>query len=193
MSKRLYVGNLPYAVTREELSAAFEQWGPVESVAIITDHETGESKGFAFIQLADEKADDAVNQMNGTLFKGRPLRVKEARPREQRPFEPNRNARPEREQPWEPREPGISAPSASPVRSDAGRSAESRPGRDAGSRGSREYSREFTKDSGLRDGGGRRKSRDGGRDGYRDGGRDGSRDGGRGRERDRDRWNRDWE
>jgi RNA recognition motif-containing protein len=85
MAKRLYVGNLPYTVTREELSGLFTEWGPVQSADIIIDHLTGQSKGFGFIQLPDENADAAVARMNGSPFQGRPLKVNEARPREERP------------------------------------------------------------------------------------------------------------
>ena len=84
MAKKLYVGNLLHALTQQELSEVFAEWGPVTSSVIITDHATGQSRGFGFVELPDDKAADAVARMNGTPLRGRPLVVNEARPRDSR-------------------------------------------------------------------------------------------------------------
>jgi len=84
MSKRIYVGNLSYQTTDGDLTTLFEQVGPVESVNIITDRDTGRSKGFAFVEMGGEDADKAITQLNGTEIDGRALTVNEARPREER-------------------------------------------------------------------------------------------------------------
>lgn len=82
--KRIYVGNLSYQTTENDLTALFEQAGAVESVRIITDRDTGRSKGFAFVEMGDEDAEKAIAQINGTEVDGRALAVNEARPREER-------------------------------------------------------------------------------------------------------------
>jgi RNA recognition motif-containing protein len=79
MKKRLYVGNLSFEATETELMDLFTQAGSVESVRIISDRETGRSKGFAFVDM-QEGGEKAIAQMNGSNFKGRPLTVNEARP-----------------------------------------------------------------------------------------------------------------
>ena len=84
MSKRIYVGNLSFQTTEHDLSALFGQVGQVESVNIITDRDTGRSKGFAFVEMADEDADKAIARFNGTEIGGRSLTVKAARPRKER-------------------------------------------------------------------------------------------------------------
>lgn len=84
MSKRLYVGNLSFQTTENELTHLFEQAGEVESVNIITDRDSGQSKGFGFIEMGKENADKAIAQLNGTELNGRALTVNEARPREDR-------------------------------------------------------------------------------------------------------------
>jgi len=84
MSKRIYVGNLSFQTTENDLTNLFEQTGEVESVSIITDRDTGRSKGFAFIEMGTESADKAIAQFNGTELNGRSLTVNEARPREER-------------------------------------------------------------------------------------------------------------
>lgn len=82
MAKRLYVGNLPYSTTEEELEDLFAQTGAVTDVTIIVDRMTGRSKGFGFVEMAnDAEAMSAVEQYNGTEFGGRTLKVAEARPR----------------------------------------------------------------------------------------------------------------
>ena len=84
MSKRIYVGNLSYQTTENDLTNLFEEVGQVESVSIITDRDTGRSKGFAFVEMSAEDADKAITQFNGTEINGRALTVNEARPREDR-------------------------------------------------------------------------------------------------------------
>lgn len=83
MSKNLYVGNLPYGVTADDLREVFEQYGTVTRAHVVSDRETGRSRGFGFVEM-DNGADDAIEAMNGADFKGRTLTVNEARPREQR-------------------------------------------------------------------------------------------------------------
>ncbi len=84
MESKLYVGNLPYSATEEELSKMFGQAGTVTSVAIIKDRETGRSKGFAFVEMSsDAEAQKAVSMLNGQSMGGRDLRVSIARPREE--------------------------------------------------------------------------------------------------------------
>ena len=84
MSKRLFVGNLSYQTTESDLTTLFEQAGEVESASIITDRDSGRSKGFAFVEMDNEAADKAITQFNGTELNGRALTVNEARPREDR-------------------------------------------------------------------------------------------------------------
>src|SRR3989449_11661795 len=86
MSKKIYVGNLSFRTTEEELSSLFEQVGAIESVSIITDRDTGRSKGFGFVAMNDESAEKAISQLNGTELNGRALTVNEARPMVKRDF-----------------------------------------------------------------------------------------------------------
>jgi cold-inducible RNA-binding protein len=89
MSKRLYVGNLPYSVTESSLQEIFSEAGPVESVKLITDRDTGRSKGFAFVEMGtDEGAERAIAEFNGRKVDGRALTVNEARPQEPREGRP---------------------------------------------------------------------------------------------------------
>jgi len=82
----IYVGNLPYDADDEDLEQAFSQHGSVAKAKVILDRETGRSKGFAFITMENaDEANNAIQAMNGADFGGRPLRVNEARPREDRP------------------------------------------------------------------------------------------------------------
>jgi RNA recognition motif-containing protein len=83
MSKNLYVGNLPYGTTSDDLREAFEQYGTVTQAQVISDRETGRSRGFGFVEM-DDGAEAAIEGMNGTDFNGRTLTVNEARPRENR-------------------------------------------------------------------------------------------------------------
>ncbi len=81
MGKKLYVGNLPYSVSEESLTEAFSRFGTVTSAVVVTDRETGRSKGFGFVEMGtDQEAADAAAGMNGTMLEGRTLTVSEARP-----------------------------------------------------------------------------------------------------------------
>ena len=85
MAKKLYVGNLSYSVDSSELEQLFGQHGQVLSAQIINDRDTGRSKGFGFVEMAnDQEADAAVAALNGQQHNGRALTVNEARPREDR-------------------------------------------------------------------------------------------------------------
>jgi RNA recognition motif-containing protein len=84
MAKNLYVGNLPFSTTEADLEGLFGQHGAVARVQIITDRDTGRSRGFAFVEMGDG-AEAAVTALNGAQFQGRTLTVNEARPREDRP------------------------------------------------------------------------------------------------------------
>jgi RNA recognition motif-containing protein len=85
MGKRLYVGNLDYAVTERELEELFQTLGEVDSVSLITDRMTGRSKGFAFVEMVDDAAArQAIDQLNGHTLGQRPIKVDEARPRRER-------------------------------------------------------------------------------------------------------------
>ena len=86
MSKKLYVGNLAFQTTEEELNGIFSQFGAVESVTIITDRDTGRSKGFGFVVMEPADADKAIEQLNGSQLGGRNLTVNEARPMVKREF-----------------------------------------------------------------------------------------------------------
>ncbi len=84
MSKKLYVGNLPYSTTNDDLVEVFSQYGNVTSAQVMMDRDTNRSRGFAFVEMA-EGADQAIAALNGAEFQGRTLTVNEARPREDRP------------------------------------------------------------------------------------------------------------
>ncbi len=84
MSKKLYVGNLSFNTTEDEVRALFEAHGSVESVAWITDRDTGRFRGFCFVEMDDAGATAAISALDGQDFQGRDLRVNEARPREDR-------------------------------------------------------------------------------------------------------------
>lgn len=83
MAKNLYVGNLPYSTTADDLREAFTQFGTVTRAQVVSDRETGRSRGFGFVEMADG-GEQAVEAMNGAPFQGRTLTVNEARPREDR-------------------------------------------------------------------------------------------------------------
>ena len=83
MTKKLYVGNLAFATTSDDLRDAFSEFGTVSSATVITDRETGRSRGFGFVEMEDG-ADQAIEAMNGKELAGRTLNVNEARPREDR-------------------------------------------------------------------------------------------------------------
>jgi RNA recognition motif-containing protein len=85
MGNKLYIGNLPYSATEEELNHAFSQCGTVTSTKIIMDRETGRSKGFGFIEMStDAEAADAISKFNGADYAGRAMTVNEAKPMEPR-------------------------------------------------------------------------------------------------------------
>jgi len=87
MSKKLFVGNLSFQTTESDITTAFEAFGSIESVAIINDRETGRSKGFGFVVMAEEaSADKAISQMHGSQLDGRALTVNEAKPMVKRDF-----------------------------------------------------------------------------------------------------------
>jgi RNA recognition motif-containing protein len=82
----IYVGNLPFNVTENELREAFVAFGEVSSVSLITDRDTGQSKGFAFVEMANNgSADSAIKGLNDTAMGGRNLKVNQAKPRGNRP------------------------------------------------------------------------------------------------------------
>lgn len=91
MAKKLYVGNLPYSVDDETLHSHFAQYGTVESAKVIMDRESGRSKGFGFVEMAqDSDADSAIEKSNGAELNGRALNVSEARPQAPREGGPRR-------------------------------------------------------------------------------------------------------
>lgn len=85
MAKKLYVGNLPFAATDQDLMDLFSPFGAVDSARVIMDNATGRSKGFGFVEMtADDAAGSAINALNGSSFKERTLTVSEARPQQPR-------------------------------------------------------------------------------------------------------------
>ncbi len=81
----IYVGNLPYNLTEDELRAAFSQFGEVSSVNIIMDRMSGQSKGFGFVEMPDNsEADEAIKALNESALNGRNIKVNQARPRGER-------------------------------------------------------------------------------------------------------------
>ncbi|SHN50629.1 RNA recognition motif domain-containing protein [Desulfovibrio litoralis] len=81
MSKSIYVGNLPWSATEEEVANLFAEHGTVQSVKLVTDRETGRARGFGFVEMDDATATAAVEALDNSNFGGRTLRVNEARPR----------------------------------------------------------------------------------------------------------------
>lgn len=104
MGKKLYVGNIPYAATEEVLAETFAECGTVESVKLVTDRDTGRSKGFAFIEMStDAEAEAAIARFNGADWEGRKMTVNEARPmapRENRGPRPGGDRRPNNNNRW---------------------------------------------------------------------------------------------
>ncbi|MEI7441817.1 MAG: RNA-binding protein [bacterium] len=81
MGKKLFVGNLPFSATDQSIKEAFSRCGTVESAKIITDRDTGRSKGFGFVEMSsDAEASDAISKLNGTELDGRAMSVSEAKP-----------------------------------------------------------------------------------------------------------------
>jgi RNA recognition motif-containing protein len=86
MAKKLYVGNLPYNTSEDDLRDLFSPIGEISDIALITDRYTGQSKGFAFVEMPnDDAAADAISRLNGYTLGARQIVVNEARPREDRP------------------------------------------------------------------------------------------------------------
>jgi RNA recognition motif-containing protein len=85
MTKNLYFGNLPWSVTNDDLASAVAPYAEVISARVATDRETGRSRGFGFVEVPSEKADEVINALNGAEWGGRALTVNEAKPREDRP------------------------------------------------------------------------------------------------------------
>ena len=86
MSKKIFVGNLSFQTTETDVTDAFAHCGSVEAVSIITDRDTGRSKGFGFVTMSEEDADKAIAQLNGSQLDGRALTVNEAKPMVKRDF-----------------------------------------------------------------------------------------------------------
>jgi RNA recognition motif-containing protein len=86
--KNIYVGNLNFSATEDSLRALFEKYGAVDRVHIVTDRDTGQARGFAFVEMSnDAEAMKAINRINGMDLEGRTLSVNEARPKTDRPRE----------------------------------------------------------------------------------------------------------
>jgi len=82
MGRKLYVGNLPYSANQQTLQDTFSQCGTVESVNVITERDTGQSKGFAFVEMSsDSEAQKAMQELNGSSLDGREIKVNEAKPK----------------------------------------------------------------------------------------------------------------
>jgi cold-inducible RNA-binding protein len=83
--KNIFVGNLSFGATEDSVRALFEQYGTIERVNIITDRDTGQSRGFGFVEMSgNAEAQRAIQELDGREFEGRPLKVNEARPKETR-------------------------------------------------------------------------------------------------------------
>lgn len=86
MAKNIYVGNLPWTTTQDDLFELFGQYGKVARAQVISDRETGRSRGFGFVEMEnDEEAQQAIEALNNSDYGSRPLTVNEAKPREERP------------------------------------------------------------------------------------------------------------
>jgi len=86
MSKKIFVGNLSFQTTESDIRTEFEKFGNVESVAIISDRDTGRSKGFGFVEMSEEDANKAIAALSGAQLDGRALTVNEAKPMVKRDF-----------------------------------------------------------------------------------------------------------
>lgn len=97
--KKVFVGNLDFGATEEAIRSAFEQYGAVERVSLITDRDTGRSRGFAFVEMSDsQEADQAIAALNGSNLGGRAINVNEARPKTE--FRPRGGGGERRERRW---------------------------------------------------------------------------------------------
>jgi RNA recognition motif-containing protein len=83
--KKIYVGNLPFSATEEEVKGLFEEYGSIESINLIMDRDTGRFRGFGFVEMSEDDAANAIKSLDGQDFDGRPLKVNEARDRESQP------------------------------------------------------------------------------------------------------------
>ena len=90
MSKRIYVGNLPFSATDDEVREMFTEFGTVDTVNLITDRETGRPRGFGFVEMS-EGADEAIQSLHNQAMGGRNLNVSEAKPRQERSQQPQRH------------------------------------------------------------------------------------------------------
>ncbi|MFZ5812548.1 MAG: RNA recognition motif domain-containing protein [Thermodesulfobacteriota bacterium] len=89
MSKNIYVGNLPFRASEDNVRDLFAQYGAVSSVKLISDRETGKPRGFGFVEMDDDaEADAAIEALNGKDYEGRSLKVNEAKPRAPKPRRP---------------------------------------------------------------------------------------------------------
>ncbi len=84
LSKKIYVGNLSFDATEEQVSSMFAEYGKVDSIAMINDRDTGRFRGFGFVEMEESAANAAIKALNDTDLDGRTLRVNEAKPREDR-------------------------------------------------------------------------------------------------------------
>jgi len=91
MEKNIYIGNLPYSITEAEIRELFSRYGNVRSVNLIVDRDTGRPRGFGFVEMDQEGADEAIRALDGKEIGGRSLRVNEARQREERERRPRRD------------------------------------------------------------------------------------------------------
>jgi len=80
--KRMYVGNLPYSSSEDDVRDLFSQYGDVGDVNVVRDRETGKSRGFGFVEMSQDQADEAMSELDGSKFSGRTLKVNEAKPRQ---------------------------------------------------------------------------------------------------------------
>ena len=85
MATRIYVGNLPYTVGNEQLAQIFSAYGDVSEATVVMDRDSGQSKGFGFVEMPEDAAHTAIASLNGTTLDNRTLRVSEAQPRQERP------------------------------------------------------------------------------------------------------------
>jgi len=85
VGRKLYVGNLPFSATEQTLKDTFSQWGTVDSVNVITERDTGQSRGFGFVEMSsDSEAQKAIQELNGSSLDGREITVNEAKPQQKR-------------------------------------------------------------------------------------------------------------
>jgi len=93
MATRIYVGNLPYTIGNEQLAQIFSAYGDVNEATVVMDRDSGQSKGFGFVEMEAAAAQTAITSLNGTTIDNRMLRVSEAQPRQERPAGSGRGGR----------------------------------------------------------------------------------------------------